>query len=706
MPQLTDPPHSKMWTSLESMECDMSWLINRILNYSLPSVPYQHQPNGGLLIDLGIDLGCCSTELYYNCLQMRLTSNQDRILSRYVGLRGEQITLIPFIETNYFDGTSESFMVINEMEKKLILRHILNYYSRHILRLFGKENISNLSEDLRLILLSLVYDYGLRNRRKLMMIWDVFQSNDLCKVSAYLRKEELASSSVFWSNNRKSEILYLLNNRLELFESIDSATPSTSQSVLNLESRLAELGFTPPYLTTLRLKRFSQYIEMETDSIDPGDTVHIWLASNDAPKNVLLVSGVSSLSIEPTNHMVSNWLSETLDGSGHRLHKANRSLSVAHEFEFDTKITVAEVSENGMGVQIRLPSITSGQYVQSTQDPNYDQSAMAMIVESLLSDKRVYSGEQLLLNDSALAAQGLCTLIEERRQDPQNNNDPKFREEFVDDNDWSGAVRCPDLLHLIIYPDEISDIPVVESQEEPMLSSDPQSVENDLLITSVDTMTEAEQFDYYMNAIRQFHPNVSDPVANTVELLGIAGWLNGRVVENTRNQYNDTILQLWVDGTAKKVKAFKATTAPGKFKSLYNINGDAHLVKCSIGTTDGRYKYKIGTHSGYVALNQAEDFKVWRDPYKTGIQKPTSLIENGRFGINMHTSDRGNDVQNWSAGCQVVWGGTSGPEWIEFIGRLDGASSVHSDSNAIYYTLINSQDLQPPPNLQTTGGGS
>ena len=42
---------------------------------------------------------------------------------------------------------------------------------------------------------------------------------------------------------------------------------------------------------------------------------------------------------------------------------------------------------------------------------------------------------------------------------------------------------------------------------------------------------------------------------------------------------------------------------------------------------------------------------------KSGIRTDSSLVETGWFGINLHAGGTGSNVKNWSAGCQIIWGG-------------------------------------------------
>ena len=125
------------------------------------------------------------------------------------------------------------------------------------------------------------------------------------------------------------------------------------------------------------------------------------------------------------------------------------------------------------------------------------------------------------------------------------------------------------------------------------------------------------------------------------------------------------------------MKKYTATTSPGTFSKLYNSKGDAHLI-------NGRYGYKKGKHNGYDALVQAEEFTVWRDPEKSGVRYETSLVESGWFGINLHAGGISKEVSNWSAGCQVIWGGRDiDSPFLEF---MQNVNSLLDDDEVVYYS--------------------
>lgn len=169
-----------------------------------------------------------------------------------------------------------------------------------------------------------------------------------------------------------------------------------------------------------------------------------------------------------------------------------------------------------------------------------------------------------------------------------------------------------------------------------------------------------------------------------LNLLGIRGWVRGEHATNRPDEYNDSILVLWLgtDGT-KHVDAFRATVDPGRFAERLNPLGDAHLL-------EGQYLFRRGLHKGYPALVQAEPVRVWRDADKDGVRDPDEAkAYSGWFGVNIHAGGEGERVGSWSAGCQVIWGGrgTNSP-WSKFMSLVDV-----SPQETFRYTLVDGSVL-------------
>lgn len=129
-----------------------------------------------------------------------------------------------------------------------------------------------------------------------------------------------------------------------------------------------------------------------------------------------------------------------------------------------------------------------------------------------------------------------------------------------------------------------------------------------------------------------------------------------RDADRKANTFNDWagITYRFRDGRTWCHFAFPATTDPGTYYRLNPINvlGTAVLKP-------GQYKgaYKVGTHKGYAALQQAKPVTVWRDGDRDNEADVTGIEDTGMFGLNIHRanpSGASQRVDKWSAGCQVL----------------------------------------------------
>lgn len=150
-------------------------------------------------------------------------------------------------------------------------------------------------------------------------------------------------------------------------------------------------------------------------------------------------------------------------------------------------------------------------------------------------------------------------------------------------------------------------------------------------------------------------------------IIAIRNYLSEK--KKSPNHFIDLIV-LMSPEKEKKVWSYKATTVPGPmfmvkpFRNWYlttgskdNINPDGVAI-----VQPGVYKYKIGEHNGYPALNQAGDVNVQRyQPVDNPADANFSTFspgksQRGKFGINIHRASRSGEeemVDTWSAGCLV-----------------------------------------------------
>lgn len=146
---------------------------------------------------------------------------------------------------------------------------------------------------------------------------------------------------------------------------------------------------------------------------------------------------------------------------------------------------------------------------------------------------------------------------------------------------------------------------------------------------------------------------------NCVNIVYIEGSeLDGTPNGNPPNHFNDVrmILRIAPDtGTPQIVRAWEATTEPGKFYTDNPMPGVSGAARIAFG----QYKsWTVGTHGkgdgAHEALVQADNVTVFRDANRDS-KRAGDLPDTGMFGINQHWGydmSRTN-VHNASAGCLV-----------------------------------------------------
>lgn len=155
------------------------------------------------------------------------------------------------------------------------------------------------------------------------------------------------------------------------------------------------------------------------------------------------------------------------------------------------------------------------------------------------------------------------------------------------------------------------------------------------------------------------------------EVFEQEGYINFCGVRNnaTNDTFNDTLYIYWKDNTDGKFKCVKTkgfTTKPGK-KVILNENGETNSRGAAI-VKEGWYPdvWHHGKHGGkYDALRQTQGITkpitITRDKTQFGNKGKYELrifsdtTETGFPFTNMHRAgdNKGNNVNGWSAGCQV-----------------------------------------------------
>jgi hypothetical protein len=167
--------------------------------------------------------------------------------------------------------------------------------------------------------------------------------------------------------------------------------------------------------------------------------------------------------------------------------------------------------------------------------------------------------------------------------------------------------------------------------------------------------------------------------------LNIVGVRNA---QSEPNKFDDSIFVFYKDDKNNWVeKEYPATTDTGTFYLLNPIsNLGAAMLK------EGQYKnaYKQGLHKGqYLALVQDKPVTTYRDYDRDAIFDVFTKETTGMYGINIHKAGANSqDVNNWSAGCQVF---QKSADFDEFMDMTTKHRNLYS--NSFTYTLIDERAI-------------
>ena len=155
---------------------------------------------------------------------------------------------------------------------------------------------------------------------------------------------------------------------------------------------------------------------------------------------------------------------------------------------------------------------------------------------------------------------------------------------------------------------------------------------------------------------------------------------------NIPNKFDDTLYAFWkTDSGSWEGKYYTITTDPGTYWLKNPMSGmGAAILK------EGQYvdAYKLGLHRGeYKALTQQKPVTIFRDYDRNAVLDFNNGKETtGIYGINIHRSSPTGTSQNvdkWSAGCQVF---ENGQDFAKFIELAEKHNSLYG--NNFTYTLV------------------
>ena len=163
------------------------------------------------------------------------------------------------------------------------------------------------------------------------------------------------------------------------------------------------------------------------------------------------------------------------------------------------------------------------------------------------------------------------------------------------------------------------------------------------------------KYHYYKKIITNFKGHLGtwggsfDSRVGAVNLLAVRGWRAGRPVADVRNEWDDTIIAVWDDGTRKRCREFQSTTQPGmKDEGSQNlndaqnqaigINGEKYGFEGNAMMLPGQFLYQRGRHSSRLGLSQYGYFGSTTSSKHEKIQikqnTNTSAVGYAKFGSN------------------------------------------------------------------------
>lgn len=162
-----------------------------------------------------------------------------------------------------------------------------------------------------------------------------------------------------------------------------------------------------------------------------------------------------------------------------------------------------------------------------------------------------------------------------------------------------------------------------------------------------------------------------------------------RANESVSNAFNDCIGVLYKENNQWKCQKYEATTDPGLISRTNPVDSRG----CAI-LQDGYHRsvFRMGYHQGkYPALVQVKPLPLWRDNNRDNKLDHTGPTYNEIVGINIHhasNTGKSKQVDNWSAGCQVI---ADIKDWNNFWNLI--ATSSKRFGHVFSYALFTETDF-------------
>lgn len=163
-----------------------------------------------------------------------------------------------------------------------------------------------------------------------------------------------------------------------------------------------------------------------------------------------------------------------------------------------------------------------------------------------------------------------------------------------------------------------------------------------------------------------------------------------RAADQTPNSFDDLLMVSYKDETGPRLIYMACTTKPGSF---YLLNPDNPLGTAILVENQYIDAFAKGLHHGvYSCLVQVKTLQLYRDDDKVNAFDYENITDGGvECGIHIHRASpnhQSTEVDNWSAGCQVVADPNSFAKLMELVDKSIGIRGNH-----FTYTLIKEEDL-------------
>jgi len=338
--------------------------------------------------------------------------------------------------------------------------------------------------------------------------------------------------------------------------------------------------------------------------------------------------------------------------------------------------------------------------------------ALSQNVEKVTSKKRVSIARKTRSAAAKINRSSPKKANSINRSAPARSTSPPRRDRGRTESSSSGR-RGDDSVRLSDRASEIADKDRKVENEEGQVNQNEGVNENEETNQAgppdFNKMTPQEQYDYLQNTVVQ-QAGGDESAWKTgegeVNLVGVRSWENGQPGGREGNEYNDTIYVARMENGEPKIDAFTASVDGGVWDPAkaqqrgfgVTSNGEwkgiSHLA-------DGHYRdtwVKGQVPLSDLGLRQAGDVRVHADGNSDGVIQNNERLgsditgdgigdgetKGAGWGIQFHPGGTGENVGQYSAGCQVI----KAQEYDRFKQII-----ANAPNSRFSYTLVDSSNL-------------